>query len=168
MSLIKKARNLANGNMYNIFLVGLLILNVLPWLAPIFSSMGWKAPAKVIYTVYSFLCHQFAWRSLHVANHQCAWCARDTFIWGSFFAIALIIKLYKVKAIKWYWIVPFVIPIALDGGIQTIAALVGFRDEDPYYISTNTLRMVTGGTFGTGLGLWMLPSLKEMLDETKI
>ena len=167
MTIQKKVTNFVNGNMYNLFLVFLVVLNVLPWLAPVFTHLGWKAPAKVIYSVYSFLCHQFAWRSIHVADHQCAWCARDTFIWGAVLAIALIVKLYRVKALKWYWVIPFVIPIALDGGVQTIAALVGFRSEEPYYISTNMMRMATGGTFGIGLGLWMMPTLKEMLDESK-
>lgn len=30
----------------------------LPFLAPIFMQMGWAAPARMIYSVYSVLCHQ--------------------------------------------------------------------------------------------------------------
>jgi len=162
MKLIKKL------NQYDMFLGFLIVLNVLPFLAPIFLNLGWKAPAKVIYTIYSFLCHQFSWRSIHIADHQCAWCTRDTFIWGTILAVALVVRLYKVKKLKWYWVMPFIIPIALDGGIQTIATLIGFASEEPLYVSTNTLRMITGGTFGLGLGLWMMPMLKEMLLEPEL
>jgi uncharacterized membrane protein len=35
----------------------------LPFLAPIFMHWGWTLPAKIIYTIYSFLCHQLPERS---------------------------------------------------------------------------------------------------------
>jgi uncharacterized membrane protein len=35
----------------------------LPFLAPVFMSLGWGAPARVIYFIYSFLCHQLPQRS---------------------------------------------------------------------------------------------------------
>lgn len=35
----------------------------LPFLAPVFMHLGWTAPAKAIYFVYSFLCHQLPERS---------------------------------------------------------------------------------------------------------
>jgi uncharacterized membrane protein len=35
----------------------------LPFLAPVFMHWGWIMPAKVIYTIYSFLCHQLPERS---------------------------------------------------------------------------------------------------------
>lgn len=161
---MKRFLKFLNKNSYNVFLVLLFLLNVAPILAPIFLHIGWKAPAKVIYFVYSFTCHQFHWRSLHIYDHQCAWCTRDTFIWGSIFVVALLVKLYRVKALKWYWILPFMIPIALDGIIQTVATVAGYDSEYPYYMSTNPMRMLTGATFGTGLGLWMMPTLKEIFE----
>lgn len=159
MKLIKKL------TYYDAFLVFLFMLNVLPFLAPLLADMGFNLPAKVIYSAYSFMCHQFSWRSIHILDHQVAWCARDTFIWGTMFAIALVVRLYKVKKMQWYWVIPFVIPIALDGGIQTIATILGYASGEPYYMSTNTIRMLTGGLFGIGLGLWMMPTLKELFLE---
>ena len=147
-----------NKNAYNIFLVGLVLLNVVPWLAPIFMQLGWHGPAKVIYRIYSVFCHQIGWRSLHVYDHQCAWCSRDTAIWGSFLLVAFIVKYRKISGFKWYWVFPFALPMALDGGIQLIATLFSVeKDNDPFYVSTNFSRIVTGTLFGTGLGMTLLP-----------
>ncbi len=35
----------------------------LPFLAPVMMKIGWEGPGKVIYSVYSFLCHQLPQRS---------------------------------------------------------------------------------------------------------
>lgn len=156
-----------NRNLLNIFIVFLIILNVLPILAPIFAQIGWNAPAKAIYFVYSFLCHQLHWRSLHIYDHQCAWCMRDMFIWGSLLVVAILVKRYHIKGLRWYWMIPFMLPIAFDGGIQTIATILGFGNGQPLYMSTNFMRMLTGSIFGTGIGLWLVPGLKEMVQFEK-
>jgi uncharacterized membrane protein len=36
---------------------------ILPFLAPVFMLVGWSSAAKVIYFIYSFLCHQLPERS---------------------------------------------------------------------------------------------------------
>jgi len=163
---------------FNWIILFLLILNALPILAPIFMYWGWEWAAKPIYFIYSFTCHQFAHRSLHIHDHQCAWCARDMAIWGSVLLVALIVRQQKLRrGIPWYWMLPFTIPIALDGGIQTVATILGVNAVsgagDAFYISTNFMRVITGSIFGTGLGLWMLPALydsflsqAEQLKET--
>jgi hypothetical protein len=35
----------------------------LPFLAPVFMKLGWDIPARLIYLIYSFLCHQLPQRS---------------------------------------------------------------------------------------------------------
>ena len=42
-------------------LVGLYV--GIPFLAPVFMVLGLTAPAKVIYTMYSPMCHQMGYRS---------------------------------------------------------------------------------------------------------
>ena len=42
----------------------------LPFLAPVFQKAGWITPAKVIYKIYSPLCHQFAFRSYFLFGEQ--------------------------------------------------------------------------------------------------
>jgi uncharacterized membrane protein len=46
-----------------VFAVGFGLWVGLPFLAPVFMHWGWILPAKAIYLVYSFLCHQLAERS---------------------------------------------------------------------------------------------------------
>lgn len=55
----------------------MLIFNLLlalyagaPWLAPVFKNAGWNGPAQVIYTIYSPLCHQWAFRSFFLFGEQ--------------------------------------------------------------------------------------------------
>ncbi|MGH2618958.1 MAG: hypothetical protein ACRDHG_00110 [Anaerolineales bacterium] len=43
---------------------------VLPWFAPVFMHAGWEAPAKAIYWVYSFQCHQLPQRSFFLYGPQ--------------------------------------------------------------------------------------------------
>lgn len=50
----------------NWILVAGLLLGIyagLPFLAPVFMQLGWSGPARVIYVIYSFLCHQLPQRS---------------------------------------------------------------------------------------------------------
>jgi uncharacterized membrane protein len=58
----------------------MLVLNLiifiyvgLPFLAPVFMKIGAVAPAKVIYAIYSPLCHQLAFRSWFLFGEQAAY-----------------------------------------------------------------------------------------------
>jgi uncharacterized membrane protein len=42
----------------------------LPFLAPVLMHIGWTQPAKVIYFIYSFLCHQLPQRSFFLFGEQ--------------------------------------------------------------------------------------------------
>lgn len=42
----------------------------LPFLAPVFMKIGWSGPARVIYLVYSWLCHQLPQRSFFFFGPQ--------------------------------------------------------------------------------------------------
>ena len=46
------------------------VLIALPFVAPIFMQIGWGAPAKVIYAIYSLLCHQLPQRSFFLFGSQ--------------------------------------------------------------------------------------------------
>lgn len=157
-------------NGYNWILIVLLFLNFLPILAPILLNAGIEFLAKPVYFLYSFFCHQFAHRSLHIHDSQCAWCTRDMGIWGAMLLVAIVVKLRKVTVgLRWYWVFPFVIPIALDGGIQTIATMVGIDGlggpGTPLYISNNLMRAITGSIFGIGLGLFIFPNLYSAFHD---
>jgi hypothetical protein len=46
-----------------LFIAGFGLFVGLPWLAPVFMKAGWTGPARAVYTVYSFFCHQLPQRS---------------------------------------------------------------------------------------------------------
>jgi uncharacterized membrane protein len=43
---------------------------LLPFAAPTFMKIGWEAPANLLYTLYSPMCHQFAFRSIFLFGEQ--------------------------------------------------------------------------------------------------
>ncbi|MGA2504308.1 MAG: DUF2085 domain-containing protein [Anaerolineales bacterium] len=53
-----------------IFNAFLLLYVGLPFLAPVFKKVNWNGPAQVIYTIYSPLCHQWAFRSFFLFGEQ--------------------------------------------------------------------------------------------------
>jgi len=48
-----------------VFVTGLLlgVYALTPFLAPLFMALGWNIPGRLIYLIYSFLCHQLPERS---------------------------------------------------------------------------------------------------------
>ena len=50
--------------------VGIGVLVIGPFLAPVFMHLGWIVPAQVIYGIYSTLCHQMAQRSYFLFGSQ--------------------------------------------------------------------------------------------------
>ncbi len=156
-----------NSRIYNIYFGIVTTFFTLPFLAPIFLALNWIVPAKVIYFVYSFFCHQFASRSINMFDFQLAWCARDTGIWFGIILTAIFVRIGLLRSIKWYWIIPFLIPMALDGGLQTIFTVLsidqyGVLASSPLYVSSNFTRFVTGAMFGVGLGWWMAIQIKTI------
>jgi uncharacterized membrane protein len=71
-----KARVLKNGTFTFTrhwlawFNLGWSIIFGLPWLAPVFMTLGVKNAARVIYILFGFLCHQFADRSFFLFGNQ--------------------------------------------------------------------------------------------------
>lgn len=154
-----------NQNLLNIFLIFLLVLNTLPLLAPILLNYGFESPAKVIYFIYSFFCHQQHWKSMHLFEYQIAWCTRDMFIWGSMLFVLILVKSRQIKPLGFFWLIVYSIPIALDGGLQTIATILGYQNNDPFYMSNNFFRMITGTLFGSAMGLYIFTRLKKIIAE---
>lgn len=144
-----------------IYLLILGFIAFLPIAAPILLNLGLGWLAKKIYFIYSFFCHQFSERSLYLFDTQFAWCARDTGIWTGIFFTALAVKFFKLKPIKWYFLLLFLVPIALDGGIQTISTIrgIGVASSEIFYLSNNFFRYVTGFFLGMGVSLWISPQI---------
>lgn len=152
---------------YRIFQIVVLTIFLLPILAPLFNHFGLTAPAKLIYFCYSFACHQLAHRSVHFYDEQCAWCTRDMFIWGGILLATVLVPRLNIQRFRFWWIIPFTVPIALDGGIQTIATMLDIAGGDNFYSSTNLMRAITGGLFGLGVGMF-LATLVRSVNISKI
>ncbi|HEX2980024.1 MAG TPA: DUF2085 domain-containing protein [Anaerolineaceae bacterium] len=56
-----------------LFSIVIFVYVGLPFLAPISMVNGWKGVAKAVYTIYSPLCHQFAFRSWFLYGEQLAY-----------------------------------------------------------------------------------------------
>lgn len=129
----------------------------LPLLAPILMAAGYVWPANLIYTAYRLACHQLPSRSFFVAGQQMAFCERDTAIYGSLLAAALVFAVLRgrLKPLPWKAYLAFVLPIAVDGGTQ----LLGLRT------STWQLRVLTGSLFGIGSAWLAFPYLEEAFAD---
>lgn len=158
--------NWVNNNFLNLLVLFLIALNIAPIVAPLLIHWGMETPAKVIYDVYSFFCHQQHWKSIHVHDHQIAWCTRDMFIWGSMMIVGLIVKIRRISPLSLFWLIVYSLPVALDGGIQTLAAILGYGSGEAFYVSNNFFRMLTGTLFGTAIGLYMLPRLVQVFTKS--
>ncbi|MEI6462140.1 MAG: DUF2085 domain-containing protein [bacterium] len=166
---MNKAFNFIERNILNLFLTFLIVLNLLPILAPLAAHFGLTGISSAIYSVYSYFCHQRAWRSIHIFDFQYAWCVRDTFIYLSLLLSLLVTKYTNIKSLKWYFVILLTIPIALDGGIQTIAEILDAgKNVAQFYESNDLFRMITGTLFGLGVGFWMWPSLKDSFQVDKV
>jgi uncharacterized membrane protein len=53
-----------------VFALLLGAVNLLPFLAPVFMRLGWDGPARLIYAIYSPMCHQMAQRSFFLFGVQ--------------------------------------------------------------------------------------------------
>ena len=151
-------------NYYNIYLFVIGAIFITPFIAPISAALGLEFISDGIYFIYSYTCHQFHWRSIHIFDYQVAWCVRDTFTWGGIFLTSLMIPRFQFKSLKFYLLLIFILPYALDGGIQTIATVLGLASGDYFYISTNLTRALTGAFFGIGIGMFVGPMMYEMVE----
>lgn len=57
-------------NWVKVVVIGLGIYSLLPIVAPTLMHFGAEAPARVLYTLYSPFCHQFAFRSIFLYGEQ--------------------------------------------------------------------------------------------------
>lgn len=149
---------------FTFFLVSLITL---PFLAPILSHFGFKKTSNIIYGIYSFMCHQKAHRSLFIFDEQCAWCARDTFIWTAvLLGWIFVLQGKHIEGISWKVALLFALPMALDGTIQLIATITSlYTGSEPFYESTNTIRAITGSLFGIAISTFFFPRLNKELSS---
>jgi uncharacterized membrane protein len=182
----------------------------IPFAAPILMEAGETRPARWIYTLYSPLCHQLAYRSWFLFGEQAAYplesantdlasygevtgldeydqweareflgndrlgykvglCQRDVAIYGGILLSGLLF-IFLRKRIQplpiLLWIVIGILPMAIDGGSQLLAALP--IDFLPARESTPLLRTITGLLFGIANTWLAYPYLEETMQELRV
>lgn len=60
----------ATRNWLKITLTIVGLYAIMPWVAPTLMHLGLRGPANVLYTIYSPMCHQFAFRSVFLYGEQ--------------------------------------------------------------------------------------------------
>jgi len=111
---------LAVANIFFLIYVGL------PVLAPILLAKGYAAPANIIYSLYRAACHQLPSRSFFIAGEQVAFCQRDVSIYASFVLGGILYGFIRshLKPLPLRWYVFFLVPIAVDGGMQMASEIL--------------------------------------------
>ncbi len=147
------------SNVYILLLVATLCWCagiVLPaWLASGGTFAG--SLSAEVYRFYSYICHQFDSRSLHLFGHKFAVCARCSAIYGGFLVgICIVPFLARRRLASWgQWPALGCVPMMLD------AVLDMFR----IHASTMTSRLATGGMFGVAAALILVPIMLEVFAE---
>ena len=152
----------------------------LPFLAPVLMKLGWETPARAIYLIYSFLCHQLPQRSFFLFGSKItyalpeiqsvwqntlnplvlrnfigdaeigwkvAWSDRMVSMFTSLWLLGILWRPMRrwLKPLPWWWLVFFLLPMAVDGGSHFISDLygigMGFRDSNAW------LAVLTGNAF---------------------
>ncbi len=112
--------------------------------APLIRAAGLHALSARLYWLFHFICHQEPARSLWIAGHPMAICARDVGLYGGLW-LGLLINFWRKVALPGWLVALCILPMALDGGSQ----LLGMRE------STNALRLITGGLAGIPTALYL-------------
>jgi uncharacterized membrane protein len=127
-------------------------------LTPVLAYFGVEPLAGQIFRTYHAICDQIPSHSFFILGHQMAFCARNFSLYGSFWLGTMVFRFvrHRLRPLKWYYLILFLLPMALDGGTQ----LFGWRE------STNLLRVITGVLFGLGLAWFALPFVEDAVVET--
>lgn len=126
------------------------------YIAPFIAS---EKAASMIYAVYHPVCHQIPEHSFHIGGSALAVCARCAALYTAFFLgiIAFpFLKNYNFSFISnRYFIIILASPMVVDVAASWITG----------YSSTITSRLVSGGLFGFGAALVLIPIFIEAVRQ---
>jgi len=131
----------------------LCFIIVLSILAPILEYQRLQVSSK-LYGILRNICHQVPTRCLWIKTSNMGLCARCFSVYLSLFLVGLYLMKYNIKRIFWKYSFILIIPCIIDGSSQYL----NLR------LSNNTLRAITGGLAGIGLGLILFPLYFRLLD----
>lgn len=108
----------------------------------------------LIYRTGDYFCHQMEERSYLLNGNQLPVCVRDLGLLLGF-TLASFPLIWIDRRISWWMITAFVLPIIVDGGVQTLMD----------YQSQNLIRLTTGILGGVGAFLGMMKIMQNWMNE---
>lgn len=153
-------------------IAGLLAIYAgLPWLSPLLRSLGYDRASRLIFQIYTGLCHQLVERSFFVGRYQVCYCHRCTALYSALFGLSVLYGLGR-----WRWSIGrgaallLMLPMVVDGLRHALADTLPsltLRAADDAVGSLNFwLRMTTGVLFAAGLVLWSYPRLQRATSQS--
>ena len=185
---LDKAMDYVSHHWLRFVCIALGIFVGLPWLAPLFAAFGLWGPADVIYTIYTFQCHQLPERSARLLGYEVAQCWRCQALYGAVLLFGILFAFardrdpawlrWMRKPLPWYWFVLLIAPMVMDG----MTHMLGLRgtlsaNTDPSFGSFLTgsqffslnwwLRVITGGMAGLGVAWFAIPRMARVVAESE-
>jgi uncharacterized membrane protein len=137
------------------------LLVVLVWLlsiisAPILESAGNQSISQIIYTFFSYVCHQIDGRSYHIYVHKFAVCSRCFGVYAGLFVGIFVYPLFRkideTEPLRRFWLFLAMIPIGIDW-------ILGFME---IWENTHLSRLITGAILGIACGVFLLPAFADI------
>ena len=145
---------------FRVWLIGCAI--TLAWVslivvAPLARANGLTAVSTLLYTFYSFICHQISGRSFHIEGEQFGVCSR---CFGVYFGLLLGYVGYplwrtidEIEPIPRIWLFLALIPIGVDWSLTILGI----------WENTFTSRFITGLILGIACATFIVPATVEII-----
>jgi uncharacterized membrane protein/glutaredoxin len=165
--------------------IALAVFVGLPWLAPVFASLGWWDLADPIYTAYALTCHQLPERAGTVFGYQVAFCYRNTALYGGVLLFGMLYGLARdgraaslgwlKRPVSWWGLVLLLLPMAIDG----FSHMFGLRENTmdgsfgSFYIGSQPfslnwwVRIITGLLAALGAVWFAYPRMERAVSDSE-
>jgi uncharacterized membrane protein len=149
------------NNLFSFVVWGITTVIVCLWLglsvaAPILRANDFVQSANLIYTFFSFICHQISSRSFHYHNEPLAVCARCL---GVYFGLALGVLIYPffrrlndLEPLPRIWLLLAPVPTTID----FLLGILGVWEN------THFSRFSTALFLGLGCAFFLMPGVIEI------
>ncbi len=124
-------------------------------LAPVSRLSGWGIDG-LIYSFFSYICHQLPDRTLHLASEPMAVCSRCVGVYFGLLAGLLVYPLWRkiddIEPLPRIWLLTSMVPITIDWSLTV------FGVWENTYLS----RFITGLVLGVACATYIIPALVEI------
>jgi hypothetical protein len=154
-----------------VFVNGIALLYAgLPWIGPFLEGAGYGRLGRLIFVLYTPLCHQLPERSFFLGGHQVCYCHRCTALYSTIALVGLLYGLIRWRAplsnrlLGWA-----TVPILIDGLWHVADDYLPWLDlrwggDAPGSLNF-WVRMITGALFGVAAVLWLYPRIHQTFAE---